>query len=401
MREAFNNNLPHSATLRKWYANSDLNCKEGITGPSLQFLKRKADEMKDKGSKLFCAVCFDEMSIRKQILWDHNQKRMYGYVSYGNENDDDPLIAREAIVFMASGLNEKFRIPIAHHFVNSLDAVKKSDLVKSVLLTIMATGIEVTSVTFDGHPTNKKLCKILGANLNVFDNVFQPYFMLDGKKIHIFLDVCHNEKLVRGWLDKKHVLFDLDGKKIKWEFLQHLVKFSQQRGFSLTHKLNQSHLNWRRRPMNVRIAVETLSSSTADSIEFLKNDGHKEFEDSTATVRFIRLFDNLFDIFNTKSVSVNENLFKCALNPENKEDIFTLLNESVEYIKKLSFKDEAGEVKNLCLSSARTGFIGFIINISSLKSIYESYVERSHDLKLIPTYYLNQDAVEMFFGKIR
>lgn len=298
LRETFNNILPHNSTVRKWYANSDLNSKEGITGPSMQFLIRKVAEKKAINSNLFCAVCFDEMSIRKHISWDQS--------SYGNDDDDDPLIAREAIVFMASGLNEKFRVPVAYHFTNSLDALNKAVLVQSVLLAIMKTGTEVTSVTFDGHPTNKKLCKILGANLNVFDESFQPYFILNGKKILIFFDICHNEKLDRNWFSKKGVLFDLDGNAIKWDFIPQLVKFSQQRGFSFTHKLNQSHLNWRRRPMNVRMAVETLSSSTADSIEFLKNDGHKEFADSEPSIQFIRIYDNLFDIFNTKMISNNE-----------------------------------------------------------------------------------------------
>ncbi|XP_031639164.1 uncharacterized protein LOC116351224 [Contarinia nasturtii] len=118
LRKTFNNNLPHTSTLRRWYAHSDLNTGPGITTKTLEFLKKK------------------------------------GYVTYGCDDKDDPLIAKEAIVFVVSGLNEKFRIPAAYHFVNSLDAIKKAALVNLVLVALTETGVTIASLTFDGHPTN-------------------------------------------------------------------------------------------------------------------------------------------------------------------------------------------------------------------------------------------------------
>lgn len=401
LRQTFNKHLPHNSTIRKWYSNSDLDAKPGITASSLEFLKRKVAEKREAGSELVCNVNFDEVHIRKQVTFDPNLGRMVGYVTYGCDDLDDPLVAREAIVFMVSGLNEKIRIPVAYHFVNSLDASQKAELVKSVLIALIEIGIDITSITFDGHPTNKKLCKILGADLNVFSNLFQPYFTINGKRIYIIFDVCHMEKLARGWLDKKKVLFDNNSDPIKWDFIVQLERFSREKGFCLTHKLNQSHLDWRQRPMHVRTAIETLSGSTADSIDFLKDEGYQEFSNSTATVQFIRLFNDLFDIFNTKLAGDDKNMFKNALCSENKDEIFKRLHEAVDYIKGFTFREDAGAVKTLCRSDARTGFLGFIIDIHSLQSINKDYVEDNNILTSIPTYYLNQDAVEMFFGKIR
>lgn len=342
LRNTFDNHLPHEATMRKWYLNSDINCKPGITSKSLEYLTKK---VKEKKGLLVCSVCFDEMAIRKQIMWSHSLKKMLGYVSYGSDDVDDPLIAKEAIVFMVSGVNEKFRIPAAYHFVNSLDANKKSELVKAVLRELIKTGAKISSITFDGHPTNKKVCALLGANLNTFSELFQPYFVLDGQKIFLFYDVCHTEKLVRGQFDKKGTLFDENNHQVKWQYIMHLIKFSQERGFSHTHKLNQSHLEWRRRPMNVRIAVETLSKSTADSIEFLRSNGYKEFVDASATIRFILLFDRIFDVFNTKVPNENQNLLKRPLDPSNKDVVFNLFEDAISYIHNLSFREETGEKK--------------------------------------------------------
>lgn len=210
----------------------------------------------------------------------------------------------------------------------------------------------------------------------------------------------HAEKLVRGWFDKKGVFIDSDGNEIKWGYISKLVEFSQECELFTTHKLNQSHINWRRQPMNVRIAVETLSRSTADSIDFLRSKSYKHFEGSVPTTKFIRIFDNLFNVFNSKLI-IAQNEFKSALNESNKHTVFTFLDEVISYIKDLKFKEEAGKVVSICRSSARTGFVGFIWNIYSLKSIFKEYVEEKKNLLIIPTYYLNQDAVEMFFGKVR
>lgn len=247
------------------------------------------------------------------------------------------------------------------------------------------------------------MCKILGANLNIFDRNFQPFFILNGQhKIHILYDICHTEKLVRGQFDKKGIFINGDEEEIKWNYIVQLVKFSQEKGFSFTHKLNQSHLEWRRRPMNVRIAVETLSKSTAESIQFLMQNGYKEFAGAAPTIKFIETFDLVFDIFNTKSTKVNENIFKVAMNKHNKDAIINAFNEIETYIKDLKFKKEAGEIRKVCRSEFKTGFSGTIINMHSLKHIYEEYVESEKPLlSCIPSYYLNQDGVEIFFGKVR
>lgn len=119
LRQTFNNNLPHASTIRRWYANSNLDSPPGITNASIEFLKRKVAEKKNAREELVVAICFDEMAIRKQIVWSQSAHNMLGYVSYGCSNDDDdPLIAKEALVFIVSGINEKFRVPVCYHFVN-------------------------------------------------------------------------------------------------------------------------------------------------------------------------------------------------------------------------------------------------------------------------------------------
>jgi len=65
VRKMFNNLLPHSATLRKWYA--VVNGKPGFTSKAF-----KAIELRVKDSKqlVVCNINIDEMAIRRQLyVW--------------------------------------------------------------------------------------------------------------------------------------------------------------------------------------------------------------------------------------------------------------------------------------------------------------------------------------------
>lgn len=84
-----------------------------------------------------------------------------------------------------------------------------------------------------------------------------------------------------------------------------------------------------------------------------------------------------------------------VLDESNKDQIFAFLNEMVGYIHSLSLS----KVK-ITSSLRKTGFIGFLINIESLKGIYHDYVE-THFLNRIPTLRMSQDFLESFFGRCR
>lgn len=83
------------------------------------------------------------------------------------------------------------------------------------------------------------------------------------------------------------------------------------------------------------------------------------------------------------------------LNETTKDKIFEFLDEMNIYIKSLSLNG-----KSITLTRSKTGFIGFLADIESLKGIYEEYVV-TEMLKEIPTLRLSQDFLESFFGRVR
>lgn len=154
--------------------------------------------------------------------------------------------------------------------------------------------------------------------------------------------------------------------------------------------------------MNVKLAVQTFSKSTVDSLIYLKDQKHPKFINADATIKFGDTFNDLFDIFNTKLSAIGmENIFKRPLSKKNEIEIFELFDRAIKYISELTIKDETGAVKKILNSKVNTGFRGFIIDMHSLKGVYEKYVANNEVIDCIPTYSMNQDHVEIFFGKNR
>ena len=80
-------------------------------------------------------------------------------------------------------------------------------------------------------------------------------------------------KLVRNTLAEKEIILDKDGGKILWQ---------QQ--------------------MKVNLAAQPLRSSVADAIEYCETILKlPQFQGSEAMVKFLRMFDHLFDVLNSRN----------------------------------------------------------------------------------------------------
>lgn len=375
----------------------------GINENVLKILGNKADEKRSQGDELICSLVLDEMAIHQHAQWCDKTKTIIGYPTYGRKHDEN-VLAKEAIVFMLIGVNERLQSAIAYHFLSSLNGKERSDLLKMVIESILKHGIRLLNVTSDGLPANQPMYEALGANLDHLSPTFQPFVCLSEQKIYVIKDPPHIHKLVRNTLASKKIIFDRDGKEIKWSYIEQLVEYGKSRDFNLMHKLNQKHIQWFRNKMKVDLAVQTLSESTAGSLECLMNKGENGFRSAAATIRFNRIFDKLFDVLNTKYDNQHEeNIYKRALGPANRIEIFALLEEAIDYIEGLQIieKTDCNKKLSILQSKSKTGFSGYISNMRVLKSIYQEYVAEKQLLTNIKMYRLNQDPLEIFFGRCR
>lgn len=416
-RETFNKNLPHSSTIAAWYRNSNISGEPGLNDDTLQRLKMiNEDNFKKNGRPIVCALIFDEMFIRRQIHWCQQSQKYFGYLTYpegpnrpnGQDELEKSYVAKMAIVFMLKGLNRHFEFPLMYHFIDKLTSYQRVELLKDIIVKVSSCGIRISNLTFDGLGSNFKMCNILGADLNMDSENFQHYFIdptNDENRIYILPDPCHMEKLARNTLANKGVIYNANNEKIEWKYFVELERLKREEDLK-THKLSKQHMQWKRTIMNVRYAVETFSTSVADSMEFLMRKGCEFFANASATIEFTRKMDTLFDILNSRYTS-SQNIFKRPLKSDNKRVVFDFFNECTDYFKSLRIEDisnnskKTGKLVKLLNSRNQTSFKGFIICMASICSMYEDLIERDKLGESIAVYSINQDHLEMFFGKIR
>lgn len=204
-------------------------------------------------------------------------------------------------MFLITAINEHFKVLVSHHFVAGLTAEKKNILIKQVLMALHDRNLVITSITFDGTKTNLKCMDLLGAVLAKVG--MRPVFPHPSGfgEVCVIINAVHMLKLVRNTFAAKGVLQDGLGREIRFDFLENLEKFQTNKGLHLANKLSINHINFQKNKMKSKLAIQLFSNSVANALEYLLNQGVDGFQDSEATIEFLRVFNNLFDIMNSKS----------------------------------------------------------------------------------------------------
>jgi hypothetical protein len=213
----------------------------------------------------------------------------------------------------------------------------------------------------------------------------------------VILDACHMIKLVRNALREWLYFVNEDGKNICWQFFDDLVSLQEEKGLHLANKIRRRHINFQGEKMKVKLAVQTFSSGVADAFEYCCKDLQlQNFEDADETISFCRIFDKIFDLLNSRN-SLTKNPYKKPISGYNINFIKQFFNQAKEYILTLKGPDGV----KLIEGKRKTGFLGLIIDMSSVINFVEKYVIKEKCLIYLLTYKLSQDHIEMFFCAIR
>lgn len=407
LRQFFNKNLPAKRTLQLWYTSVD--GSPGINTDSLKVLREKAESYRAQNHHpLHVTLISDEMSIRKNVSWNYQKQEFVGFSTITSSpkegesqrvNHEKPLsVAKDALVFLIVGPD--FKIPVAYHLLSGLHDVERAALTLEAVNLVEQTGAVVMSLTSDGLYANVAVAKLLGAR---FDQR-KPYFHSSSnpeKKIYIIFDPPHTLKLVRKHFSKCNIFYK--NGKLDWNLLCILVEKQRLDNFSLCNKLTQHHIDWNQKPMNVKLAAQTISRSVADVLEQLQNDNYSEFQNAQPTIDFLRNFNDVFDILNFAEGDQTNNTYKQPICEESKETIFTFTEQIQTYIEQLEIEHNTrkGVVRKPILKSrAFMGFFGFFVDLDSLKGIYNDFI-RNGPLKVFHTMIFSQDHLETFFSLIR
>jgi len=388
VRSVFECCLPHPTTIGKWFQSIDAN--PGFTKESFDALALKVSS---SARKILCSLVMDEMSIRQHLEWDG--KEYHGYVNFGAElYMDSNELAKDAFVLMVVCVNGRWKLPVGYFLTNSLTGAQKADIIKKCIKLVEDTGIVITSLTFDGAPSNVSMCNLLGCDTNVY-NLKTHFNSPGGNKINILYDPCHMLKLVRNTFGEIQNIIDDNNSMISWKYIEKLEHLQEMEGLHLGNKLRSMHVNFFKQKMKVRLAAQLLSASVADSLEYCETElGLNEFKGCGATARFVRTINNIFDILNSRSWVAPG--YKKALCPKNIEQTKQFFEEATTYLCQLKFMD--GQL--IINSNRKIRFIGLIICMASSLLLYKECIIR-HQLLYLPLYKTSQDHLELFFSSVR
>lgn len=401
IRNIFNNNIPAPVTMRVWYRSVD--GEPGITDEALCILNRKAKEYEDAKKVLLISLISDEMAIKKAVIWNRHQQKFDGVVTCQNSenaNNNNTLpTAKDVLVFMAVG--DDFKIPVAYFLLSGLHSYGRASLTQLVINKINETGARVISLTSDGLRANIAVAKQLGAD---FENN-KPYFhntKNPADKIYFILDPPHMIKLARGCFGT-HQLYH-DNEPLDWSLIVALHEMQKEKNFNLGNQLSDMHLNFHLKPMNVRLACETMSNSVADCLQQLNEDNYPKFQNCGKTIEFIRLINNVFDVSNTKP-KTNDRAFKQAIYPLTAQEFFQYFNRAKDYIRGIEINEWNSKKtvlrrKLVLRSKSFTPFFGMIHNLTAFEGLYNDLVVNGH-LDALNTFRFSQDHLETWFSSVR
>ena len=385
--------LPHPSTIRKWSASLD--CQPGFLMDVIDHLKQMAES--DPFMK-HCSLMLDAMALKKEVVYDKKNGTYAGFVDCGNflPTSEDSL-ATEALVFMAVGLTNRWKFPVAYFLTDHLSGAVQAEIVKQLICVLTEAGMVVHGVVCDGSYANQSMATLLGCSMIPGKTKsYFPHPLDPSKNVNFIFDACHLVKLVRNCLATLGTIYH-NGEQISWSFIDKLYKFQQKDNLHLANKLRTKHVQWKRHKMNVKVAVQALSSSVADAIDFLREDLQiPEFAGSAKTTEFIRIVDKLFDFMNSRTPKGKG--YKQPMNIYNLALRETWLQDTKKYIE--SLKDASGQA--LVLGRRKTAWIGFITTIDSVLEIcHDVLFSADRPFKYVCTYKLSQDHLEMLFSRVR
>lgn len=393
VRDKFMSCLPCDQTIRNWYRTVD-----GEPGYSDSALNALQTLQQQTPYQIVGCLSVDGMHLRKHLQC--NGSSTVGYVDFGGVIETDKRqMANEALNIMFVGMNVAVKQPLGYFLINGVGSRQLNSLIAIGRQLVYDCGIVSATVAYDGLSSNFGMSKTLGCDwTDPYDIQSEMLFNDLPFKTWAVPDMPHMIKLWRNTFhDFGGFLSGSDSnKKIEWKFVKSLFDYQSKLHLHMGNKLRKLHVNYKNQIMKVYLATQLFSNSVADAIETCdKSFELPDFRWSETTVKFLRIMNDLFDIFN--STDMKQSGYKQPLHRENYEFIVKRLEEIRLYILHLKQFDGTP----MYSSSRNTPVIGVLVLINSLKEIYKEYVEDKKLLTFVPTYKANQDNLEILHCTMR
>lgn len=181
---------------------------------------------------------------------------------------------------------------------------------------------------------------------------------------------------------------------VDWSFIVNLYKFQESIGLRFGNKLSKKHVEFFQNKMKVKLAVQALSSSVADAIDWLRAMGVPEFQGSQATTRFIRTLDEIFDFLNSRNPFAKG--YKKPIFANNIQYFEKKVEAWCHYLNSLTTLNNIP----LVLTRRKCFVIGFVATLKAVLQTSKILLATDY-YRYVLTYKFSQDHLEFLFGIFR
>lgn len=314
-----------------------------------------------------CVLSFDETAVAQDWSYD-----------IGNDTLFDPK--RSVQCAMIRGLIKPWKQLVFYE----LNCDMTRYILFNIILEVEADGFVVVAVVSDLGPTDLRLWKTVDINVNntSFSN---PY--VSNRPIFVFACAPHLLKLIRNnLLDHRFTLHGNSKPTVTNSSVREIIIRSEY-DLKTSHRLSHKHINVEgAKRMNVRLAAQLRSETTAKSVRYFGKQGLLNWED---TSNFIALVDAWFDVLNSKRANAEKySRSGFGIHLKTQTDV---LNSMLQTIRDMNVggRDSLYQFQK-----------GIIVSSQSLLRLYE-FLQNSFEVGHILTYTLNQDCLEHMFGYLR
>ena len=244
--------MPSKSALLKWA--SRLPNRPGVTQTALDAIATKVKTM-DARARL-CVISFDEMSLKSNVFYQSNTDELLWLEDFG-DGEKTNCLATSALVFLARGIVENWKQPLAYYLVNeSCGSEKVQEKLKDIISKVQGIGLEVVAVVSDLGSNFQKLLREMEITPE------KPWFIFNGKKIFYLYDPPHIIKAIRNNL--LNYDFHFDGKIGSWRDIQQLYNIDSKNDIRCCAKQTSKHLNPNGfQKMKVKFATQVFSHTVS------------------------------------------------------------------------------------------------------------------------------------------
>ena len=271
--------LPSVSTLRNRIKHFKV--EAGILDSCLALVKKKLDK-ETKEEDTVAILSFDEVSVDGAISFDQRQQRFL-------------KSSTKMQVAILRGLKKNWKIPVFCDFDCPMTGTKLDD----IIIACEASGAKVFATVNDMAPDNVNLWSQKGVD---YKNVSFKNPADSSRDVYCFADAPHALKLLRNHLWDHGFLLPDGRSTVRKETLEALyakVNDPGRQEFRPQFKLTQAHFDvYGAARQRVITATETISRTTSKALLMM---APEMGEDLLVYSEFISLFDQWFDVQNSRS----------------------------------------------------------------------------------------------------